>query len=638
MLLYSKGNCTPQNDIDCYYNYDWKALHVRNIHHSINNFFIEQDKNDHFLTKFINSLEPGGDEMGNKMIRFREMYRRRGESSPYLIDLTKAIDNLDSIGDIARFIGRLHRKNINTLFNLNITVNYQYPDKYHLYFSDLIITFETVDAYNDSSRLDIFRNVLSRVYLYISEKWGYRGEKNIFIENVISFEKGMAQSKMDLSEAVDPKNICHTISYWNLLEKYDRYHFFEILLEDYCEEETKILYVNEKCLQFVSSYLERINEKSYRALKDFIMFCLVKHFGIYTSISEDLLKINFIKIDKKKIFIELFYDTFGYYLQNYYEKTFSNDEIKRRIRDMYEKIREYVKMYFQKTSFFKKNTRKIALEKIDRMRLIVGKLDCEPDFTDFPEVAGTDFYECYTDILSFYHRQNMKLLGESYRPDCISLDNDIYSYIVNAYYDPGLNLIYIPTAMCTNIFFNPSKDPIYNYGSLGSVIGHEMMHCFDFSGSQFDQYGHLHDWWEKSDRGKYEREMRKIKSHYAKKSKKNINITLGENMADICGIKISFYTFIHNYYPDLLDHNFKNLSFQQKKYLQIFFKRWAKTFRSVTNDITSSRMMKLDVHSQDFVRINGPLSHLDAYYPIFNVKIYHKNYLPPYKRCQIINI
>jgi len=49
-------------------------------------------------------------------------------------------------------------------------------------------------------------------------------------------------------------------------------------------------------------------------------------------------------------------------------------------------------------------------------------------------------------------------------------------------------------------FFDAKADDAVNYGGVGAVIGHEMGHGFDDSGSQFDADGNLKNWWTESDR------------------------------------------------------------------------------------------------------------------------------------------
>ena len=60
---------------------------------------------------------------------------------------------------------------------------------------------------------------------------------------------------------------------------------------------------------------------------------------------------------------------------------------------------------------------------------------------------------------------------------------------VNAYYNPLKNEIVFPAAILQPPFFDPKADPALNYGGIGAVIGHEMMHGYDDQGSQFDAKG-----------------------------------------------------------------------------------------------------------------------------------------------------
>src|SRR4029079_3693318 len=70
---------------------------------------------------------------------------------------------------------------------------------------------------------------------------------------------------------------------------------------------------------------------------------------------------------------------------------------------------------------------------------------------------------------------------------------------VNAYYNPTKNEIVFPAAILQAPFFDPKADPALNYGGIGAVIGHEMLHGYDDQGSQFDAEGNNNNWWTPAD-------------------------------------------------------------------------------------------------------------------------------------------
>jgi predicted metalloendopeptidase len=116
---------------------------------------------------------------------------------------------------------------------------------------------------------------------------------------------------------------------------------------------------------------------------------------------------------------------------------------------------------------------------------------------------------------------------------------------VNAEYSPFLNDISFPAGILQPPFFDPNADDASNYGAIGSIIGHEMTHGFDDQGRQFDAQGNLRDWWTAVDAAEYNKRAGIVVDEY------NHDLvidtlhvigqqTLGENIADLGGIKIAY--------------------------------------------------------------------------------------------------
>jgi putative endopeptidase len=116
---------------------------------------------------------------------------------------------------------------------------------------------------------------------------------------------------------------------------------------------------------------------------------------------------------------------------------------------------------------------------------------------------------------------------------------------VNAYYNPQQNEVVFPAAILQPPFFDPKADPALNYGGIGSVIGHEMLHGYDDQGSQFDAKGNFANWWQEADKKGFEaRTAKLVKQFDDYVSIDGIHVkgklTLGENIADLGGTTVSF--------------------------------------------------------------------------------------------------
>ena len=192
---------------------------------------------------------------------------------------------------------------------------------------------------------------------------------------------------------------------------------------------------------------------------------------------------------------------------------------------------------------------------------------------------------------------------------------------VNAYYEPPLNEIVFPAGILQPPFFNKEATDAVNFGSMGMVVGHELTHGFDDEGRQFDAKGNLADWWTpESGKAFVERAecVKKQFDGYVAVDDLHVNgaLTLGENVADLGGLKLAFaamqaYARAH---PERAAPPSRFTPEQQ------FFLGAAQAWCTNTRPEEARRRVTVDPHSPPRFRIDGPLSNLPQFQQAFGCK------------------
>jgi len=211
---------------------------------------------------------------------------------------------------------------------------------------------------------------------------------------------------------------------------------------------------------------------------------------------------------------------------------------------------------------------------------------------------------------------------------------------VNAYYYASFNEIVFPAAILQPPYFNLAADPAVNYGAIGAVIGHEMGHGFDDNGSKSDGAGNLRDWWKPEDRAAFDSLTGKLADQYSAfclfdetspggKACVNGKLTLGENIGDIGGLSIAYRAY-HMSLGGKPAPVIAGTTGDQR-----FFMSWAQVWRAKAREQTARRLLIVDPHAPDRVRINGVVRNFDEWYQAFGVKPGDKLYLPPEQRVRI---
>ena len=206
---------------------------------------------------------------------------------------------------------------------------------------------------------------------------------------------------------------------------------------------------------------------------------------------------------------------------------------------------------------------------------------------------------------------------------------------VNAYYSPSYNEIVFPAAILQPPFYHYQADPALNFGGIGAVIGHEISHGFDDSGSRYDADGNLSNWWTEEDLaaftalgGRYADQYSAVEvlpGHFI-----NGKLSLGENIGDLGGTNaaldgLRLYLAEHGD-PGLID------GFTQE---QRFFISWATIWRIKYREEAMIRQLRLGPHSPGNYRGWVPIRNLDAFHEAFNTQEGDPMYLAPEDRIKI---
>ncbi|HYL22257.1 MAG TPA: M13 family metallopeptidase, partial [Gemmatimonadales bacterium] len=262
------------------------------------------------------------------------------------------------------------------------------------------------------------------------------------------------------------------------------------------------------------------------------------------------------------------------------------------------------------------STRAQALIKLRAFRKKIGYPDKWRDYTKL-EVRRGPFVLNGERAQAFATAHNVERIGQPVERD----EWRVPASLVNAFYNASLNDITFPAGILQPPFFDPAADDAVNYGGMGAVIGHEMTHGFDDQGRQFDAAGNLRDWWTSEDAARFKARaslvVRQFDGYTVVDSATHVNgrLTLGENIADLGGLKIAYAAFEHSLAGRPRPPNIDGLTPEQR-----FFLAWAQIWRDKATDQYLRFQVSVDPHAPARWRVMGPLANLPEFAQAFGCK------------------
>jgi putative endopeptidase len=295
----------------------------------------------------------------------------------------------------------------------------------------------------------------------------------------------------------------------------------------------------------------------------------------------------------------------------YVARAFS-PKAKERMRVLVENMRAALRERIEALPWMSAETKEAAQRKLAAFAVKIGYPDVWKDYSALAASRDVPFAENARRARVFETKRNLAKLGKP-------IDRTEWGMTpptVNAYYNASLNEIVFPAGILQPPFFYEDADDAVNYGGIGVVIGHEMSHGFDDSGSQYDADGNLKNWWTAEDRKAYDARTALIVKQfdsYKPLPDQSINgkLTLGENIGDLGGIKIA-YAALQKALAGKPKEKIDGFTPEQR-----FFLSYATIWRSQYRDESMRVQLNTNPHSPGHWRAIGPPSNLPEFYDAF---------------------
>jgi putative endopeptidase len=314
--------------------------------------------------------------------------------------------------------------------------------------------------------------------------------------------------------------------------------------------------------------------------------------------------------------------------QEFVEKYFNADS-KKKVNEMVDNLMAAYKERILSRSWMSDSTKKNAIYKLEKISRKLGYPDKWKDYSTLaikPDAYVLNHFR----VNKFGYKDMINDIGKP-------VDKSKWGMTpptVNAYYNPTNNEIAFPAGIMQIPFFDGSADDAFNYGIMGSIIGHELTHGFDDQGAQFDAVGNFQNWWTEVDIKNFESRTDKLVNQFnsyiaVDSTHVNGELTLGENIADLGGLTMAYYAYK------------KSLGGKKSEIMdgftgeQRFFLAWAQGWKIMMRPQALKQLVATNPHAPGNFRANGPLTNMPEFYEAWGVKENDKMYRKTEERAEI---
>lgn len=321
--------------------------------------------------------------------------------------------------------------------------------------------------------------------------------------------------------------------------------------------------------------------------------------------------------------------------QLYVEKYFPESS-KVRMLDLVENLREALGTHIDNLTWMGDSTKVNARKKLAAFTVKIGYPDKWKDYTSMMIDPQKSYYDNMHEVAMWHQRDTYSKWGKPVD----KTEWGMTPQTVNAYYNPMANEIVFPAAILQAPFFDPEATDAENYGGIGVVIGHEMTHGFDDQGRIFDAQGNMVEWWTPEDAAAFTELAEKLASQFDAVEvlpgvHANGHYTLGENIADQGGLRVSRTAFLNSQKKKGVDVTSEEAKIEGYTPEQVFYMNYANIWASNIRDEEKQNLTTSDVHSLAENRVNVTLRNIVPFFDAFGISAGDPLYRPEEERVVI---
>ena len=454
------------------------------------------------------------------------------------------------------------------------------------------------------------------------------------VDNVMNIETELAKAAMTREELRDPMASYNPMAVEDVCKQYPNVDLRRYFQKQGLDVDTVII-GQPKSLAAVDNILKNAD---IQALQDYLVAGYISSAANF--LSDDFINANF-ELSKVisgvqqiqprwKRALSIPNNMLGEAVGQLYVEKYFPQSSKDKMLELVENLKIALGQHIDNLTWMSDATKAKAHEKLSTFTVKIGFPDKWRDYSDLTIDPSKSYWENVKAAI----KHNVDFSLADYGKPVDKSRWYMPPQTVNAYYSPLSNEICFPAGILQAPFFDPEADDALNYGAIGVVIGHEMIHGFDDQGRQFDKDGNLKDWWTAEDAEAFNKLADILVAQFDSivvlgDTHANGRFTLGENIADQGGLRVA-YTAYQNSLKDKERIDIDGFTPEQRFYLA-YANVWAGNIRD--EEILSRT--KTDPHSLGRWRVNGTLPNLEEFFKAFNIKEGDKMFRPASERVVI---